>query len=725
MKVAVIYNKKRMEQEDVINVFGPPTKEHYSPKTVEKVASALEKGGHNVKVIDGNINVADELKIFMPRVIAGERPGMVFNMAYGIQGQSRYTHIPAMLEMLGVPYVGSSPSAHAIALDKVLSKVLFQQNNLPTPGFWVFSNVDEVHDEVIYPIIVKPKMEAVSFGLRVVNNKEDLIEAVRFIIEQFSQQALVEQFIAGREFAVGVLGNRSPETLPIVEIDLQGDPNAIQTVDDKMKTPRDKICPAQVEEKQAQELRRLAVGAFNAIGLNDFCRVDFRMDTEGNIFILEINSMASLGSTGSYVHSAKVAGYNFNALINRMLDVAAIRYFGETYFHEPEKEEAKPEKTQPLSVRVRGYLRSQIATMEDYLQKMIEMNTYAYNIEGVNTFGKWMSQRLGHLGFQRQVYPSAEAGNILYFTNHTDEKNDILLLGHLDTAYNYQNYVYFREERGRYYGSGVAESKGGLVVLIAAIQALRFTRVLKRIRCGILLTGDETIRGKTATKIVEDMARQSQCVLGLKYGDENGGIVQSTSGSAYYDVEITCMKKNKVNAPNTITMLCQKVLSLQKLASEEKGTYIGINSLNAHAIPGLTPDHAFMSMIARFNEKDKGAELDNEIRSIAKKGQDANIQIQVTRKVRRNPSILTEGRKELVEKILTRARKLEVRVKPVHRNESSFIAYVPEDVPALDGFGPIGSELRSSNEYIIRDSLIDRAALLALTIYDMREQKKA
>ena len=95
-----MYNKKKIEEQDVINVFGMMTKEHYSPKTVEKVAKSLEKGGHSVKVIEGGMTFIDEMKDFMPKVVAGERPGMVFNMAYGIQGRNRYTHVPAMLEML-------------------------------------------------------------------------------------------------------------------------------------------------------------------------------------------------------------------------------------------------------------------------------------------------------------------------------------------------------------------------------------------------------------------------------------------------------------------------------------------------------------------------------------------------------------------------------------------------------------------------------------------------
>jgi D-alanine-D-alanine ligase len=163
-------------------------------------------------------------------------------------------------------------------------------------------------DDVEYPVIVKPKMEAVSMGLTIVDNQCDLHEAVRSVIENFQQQALVEAFIPGREFAVGVLGNGPDlEVLPIVEIDLGGDPNAIQTQDDKMRKPPQKICPAQIPDALADEMRHLARDAFSALGLHDFARIDVRMDAEGSLYILEINSMASLGLTGSYVHSAEVA----------------------------------------------------------------------------------------------------------------------------------------------------------------------------------------------------------------------------------------------------------------------------------------------------------------------------------------------------------------------------------------------------------------------------------
>ena len=155
MKVAIIFNK---DMSGVINQFGMQNKEKYNPKTINLISECLEKGGHNVRVIDGNMHVIESLTEFMPRVVEGEKMGMVFNLAYGIQGESRYTHLPSMLEMIGIPYVGSGPEGHALALDKVITKIIMQKNNIPTPNFWVFSTGEEEMKDVEYPVIVKPKM---------------------------------------------------------------------------------------------------------------------------------------------------------------------------------------------------------------------------------------------------------------------------------------------------------------------------------------------------------------------------------------------------------------------------------------------------------------------------------------------------------------------------------------------------------------------------------------
>jgi len=275
MKVAIIFNK---DLSGVINKFGMQNKEKYNPKTVRRIADALEQGGHNVRIIDGNMQVIESLHEFMPRVIEGERMGMVFNMAYGIQGESRYTHVPAMLEMLGIPYVGSNPEGHALALDKVITKIIMQKHGISTPDFWVFSSAEEDMSDVNYPVIVKPKMEAVSYGLKIVDNEMDLRDAVKFIRGEFQQQALVEQFIRGREFCVGLLGNDNLEAFPVLEIDLEGNPDGIQTAGDKLKLPRNKICPANISPELADEMVKLSKKAFRVLGLRDFSRVDIRVD---------------------------------------------------------------------------------------------------------------------------------------------------------------------------------------------------------------------------------------------------------------------------------------------------------------------------------------------------------------------------------------------------------------------------------------------------------------
>jgi len=394
MKVALIYNETVIDPNDVINVFGMTTKEHYSSKAVERVARALEKGGHTVKVVEGDIHLADELREFMPKVVAGENPGMVFNMAYGIQGQNRYTHVPAMMEMLGIPYMGSGPAGHAVVQDKVMTKIVLQKNNIPTPGFWVFRTPEDTYDDLVFPVIVKPKLESTSMGMEVVDNWDDLRAAVKVQIEKFQQDILVEQFISGREFAVGLIGNNpNIDVLPIVEINLD-DPDQIQTISDKKKKGGvDKTCPAKLSKEKTEEMKQMCIQAFASLGLNDYARVDFRMDKDENLYILELNSMASLGTGGSFYYAAQAAGYTYDSLINKILDVSVIRYFGSSIHHQ----DNEVDLTQPLRVISRTYLRGHLHGLKDTLESFVNLNTHVYNIENVNHLGIMISKRLKHL----------------------------------------------------------------------------------------------------------------------------------------------------------------------------------------------------------------------------------------------------------------------------------------------------------------------------------------
>ena len=160
MKVAVVRNRNN---QGIINRFGQPCPEVYGRKTVQKVIDSLRAGGHTVKVFEGDSSLLAKLKKFIPPDDLSGRPtGLVFNMSYGIQGECRYTHLPAMLEMAGVPYTGSSPLGHALALDKVITKILIRDAGLPTPDFVVLSQPGREPRGLNFPLIVKPRHESTA-----------------------------------------------------------------------------------------------------------------------------------------------------------------------------------------------------------------------------------------------------------------------------------------------------------------------------------------------------------------------------------------------------------------------------------------------------------------------------------------------------------------------------------------------------------------------------------
>jgi D-alanine-D-alanine ligase len=328
MRVAIVWNDNRA---GVINRFGQACPERYGAKAVANVAAALRIGGHEVLLCEGDKNLLAALEQFMPADAEGHPTGMVFNMSYGIQGECRYTHIPAMLELAGVPYTGSSPLGHALALDKVITKNLIIDAGVPTPKFRVMRCGTESIDGLRFPVVVKPRHESTSFGLQLVHDPDRLKAAVETIVAKYAQDALVEEYIDGREVCVALLGNEELEILPFVEQDFGGREIRLVTLDDKFHRAAaepQKICPAPVDADLAARLREVSIATFRACHCRDYARVDIRIDAAGNPYVLEINSMAALGGGASYVLAAKTAGYGFSALVNRILDVAHRRCFG-------------------------------------------------------------------------------------------------------------------------------------------------------------------------------------------------------------------------------------------------------------------------------------------------------------------------------------------------------------------------------------------------------------
>jgi D-alanine-D-alanine ligase len=330
MKVAVVYNP---DAKGIINVFGIQNREWYPRETIERAVRALEKGGHEVELIAGDRHLLSKLNKFLPKLSTKHANGLVLNMALGIQGKCRYTHVPALLEVAGIPYTCSSPLGHILAMDKVVAKQIFIASGLPTPNYRVFSSPDERAHSLEFPLIVKPRGEAASFGVKIVYDEPALREAVDRTLNEYKQTVLVEECIQGREINVGILGNDPPEPFPVLELLLDGGKDQVYNHEAKFaRSSRNKvkkICPADLPPETAASVQKIAVQAFQALNVYDFARVDFRLDEFNRPYILEVNSMASLNPGSSFVTAARKAGYTYDQLVNKIVEVAHQRYAAE------------------------------------------------------------------------------------------------------------------------------------------------------------------------------------------------------------------------------------------------------------------------------------------------------------------------------------------------------------------------------------------------------------
>jgi D-alanine-D-alanine ligase len=334
MKIAVVRNRKR---EGVLYRCGTPSPETYGRRTIQAVLDALREGGHTVACIEGDMTMLAELERFMPADAAGRPTGIVLNLAYGIQGECRYTHVPAMLEMAGVPYSGADPLGHAVSLDKVVTKSLLQNAGVPTPRYVVTSRPDEPVVGLRFPLVVKPRHESTSYGVHLVYDHEELATAVFNVVREYRQGALVDEYVEGREIYIGLLGNSPPALLPPVELDFGTRELRLLTRDDKYHRSLDepeKICPAPLAAPALSEVNALALATCRACHARDYARVDIRIDQSGRPYVLEINSMASLGQGGSFVRAAAAAGLDFTELVNRIADIAWQRYLSVNQFND-------------------------------------------------------------------------------------------------------------------------------------------------------------------------------------------------------------------------------------------------------------------------------------------------------------------------------------------------------------------------------------------------------
>jgi D-alanine-D-alanine ligase len=331
MKIVITYNRKRKPTK------GKP-KDYYSEfddrRTIEALTHALKRGGNKVSLLEVNKNVLSYFK--NKRSI-----DIVFNIAEGLSGDSRESQIPAILDLLNIPYVGSGVLSLALALDKARAKKLFRYDGIPTPNFQLFNNIKErLNSSLKFPLIVKPNREGSSKGIfasNVVTDITSLYQRVKKVFFQYHQEVLVEEFVEGREVSVGILGNDSLFVLPLLEIDFQSCSRGGEFFyswrvkeyqgNDSLYLSPTFSCPAPLRPDLSEKIRLLACRAYRSLGCLDFARIDFRIDRFNQPYVLEVNPLPGLDPYESNLTlMANAAGLDYEKLIQRILTYACHRY---------------------------------------------------------------------------------------------------------------------------------------------------------------------------------------------------------------------------------------------------------------------------------------------------------------------------------------------------------------------------------------------------------------
>jgi D-alanine-D-alanine ligase len=306
-----------------------------SEETILAVKTALEQN-HKVTLIEANEEAY--LKLLCAQ------PDIVFNIAEGVQGPSREAQIPAILEMLNIPYTGSDPITLGICLDKSRAKEILTYYGVANPEFTVLDSTDQLsYLHLPLPCIVKPLHEGSSKGIfnsSVVYTVEQLRRQVGRVFFEYQEPALVERFLEGREFTVAVLGNSSNiRVLPIIEIRFDSLPDGVNPIYsyeakwiwDTIESPIDvHECPAGISQKLKKQIEDLCVQSYLLLRCRDWCRIDIRLDEKGHPNILELNPLPGIlpkpEQHSCFPQASRAAGMDYNQMINTVLEVALKRY---------------------------------------------------------------------------------------------------------------------------------------------------------------------------------------------------------------------------------------------------------------------------------------------------------------------------------------------------------------------------------------------------------------
>lgn len=324
--IGIVYNLKKGILSDVPDIEA----EYDNIETVHAISESLILSGYNTVLLEADNNLPEKLKKY--------NPDFVFNIAEGFAGRGREAQIPALLDMMAIPYTGSDETTLGIALDKSITKRLLSTYNIKSPKSLLLDTAKIKKDKKIklkYPVIIKPNAEGSSKGISdisIVENNSELNFLVQQNINIYKCSMLAEEYIAGREFTVGILGNG--ENLQIfrpMEIvykkKTEGDYNIYSyNVKQNYREYVEYVCPADIDKKIEEKIIKKSKKIFYALGCRDFARIDFRLSPKNKLYFIEINPLPGLAPGYSdYPMLAEFCGCGYTDLINNILGAALKR----------------------------------------------------------------------------------------------------------------------------------------------------------------------------------------------------------------------------------------------------------------------------------------------------------------------------------------------------------------------------------------------------------------
>ncbi|MGH7645570.1 MAG: D-alanine--D-alanine ligase family protein [Gemmatimonadales bacterium] len=338
MRLGLAYNEKPdPSAPDEPPSTGDAFAEWDEPTTIIAVEQALGLFGSVVRL---------EADCDFPHALAAARPDLVFNMAEGLYGPNRESHVPAICEFLGVPYTGSDPLTLSLALHKARTKEILAYRGVPTAPFALVqrpADLDRIR--LRYPLFVKPVAEGSGKGIFVANlcaGPAELQDRVAALLERYAQPVLVEAYLPGPEFTVAILGNGADaRCLPVVGFDFGTLPAGVppiygyeaKWVWDRPERPLAIFeCPARAPAGLSSEIEQTALDAYQALGCRDWCRVDLRVDRFGVPNVVELNPIPGIlpdpAMNSCFPKAARAAGMTYDALIQEVVRIAWRRLTG-------------------------------------------------------------------------------------------------------------------------------------------------------------------------------------------------------------------------------------------------------------------------------------------------------------------------------------------------------------------------------------------------------------